>query len=102
MRQIYLKFTPKVPNQTTWGKCGGANVLPPLHLPLKGSKLEQKCGGPQPSLSHPHPHLPLDPNTQGANIIRGKWNGQNICFEVNIYPFNPNKPKIFLLSMAQF
>jgi uncharacterized Zn-finger protein len=100
MRQIYLKFTPKVPNhvgQMWWGKC-----FAPLHLPLKGSKLEQNCGGPQPSLSHPHPHLPLDPNTQGSKIIRGKWNGQNICLEVNIYPFNPNKPKIFLLSMARF
>jgi hypothetical protein len=42
------------------------------------------------SLSHPHPHLPLHPNTQGANISRGKWEGQIIFLEVNIYPYHPN------------
>jgi hypothetical protein len=44
MRQIYPKFTPKVSNM--WGKCGGANVLPPL-IPFtpKVPNMWCKCGG---------------------------------------------------------
>jgi hypothetical protein len=74
----------------------GANVLPPpkFHLPLKDSKLEQICGGPHPhSLLYIHIYRSIQ-TPQGANISRGKWEGQIICLRVNIYPYHPNSAHI--------
>jgi hypothetical protein len=63
--------------------------------------LEQNCGGPHPSLSHPHPHLPSIQTPQGANISKDKWKWQKNCLEVNIYPLHPKRPLIYAMSVIQ-
>jgi hypothetical protein len=52
--------------------------------------LEQICGGSRsPSLIHIHIYHSIQ-TPQGANISRGKWEGQIIFLGVNIYPYHPN------------
>jgi hypothetical protein len=56
--------------------------------------LEQICGGSRsPSLIHIHIY-PSIQTPQGANISRGKWEGQIIFLGVNIYPYHPNSALI--------
>jgi hypothetical protein len=52
--------------------------------------LEQICGGSRsPPLIHIHIYHSIQ-TPQGANISRGKWEGQIIFLGVNIYPYHPN------------
>jgi hypothetical protein len=77
-----------------WGKC----FAPLIPFTPKGSKLEQICGGSRsPSLIHIHIYHSIQ-TPQGANISRGKWEGQIIFLGVNIYPYHPNSA---LISCSQ-
>jgi hypothetical protein len=56
--------------------------------------LEQICGGSRsPSLIHIHIYHSIQ-TPQGANISRGKWEGQIIFLGVNIYPYHPNSAMV--------
>jgi hypothetical protein len=72
MGQIYFKFTPKV--RTMWGKY----FAPYFHLPLKGIKLEQNSGGPNPLPStstftpqskHPKEQILLEANVRVKHLV---------------------------------
>jgi hypothetical protein len=54
-------------------------------------------------LSPIHIHIyPAIQTPQRANIIKGKWKGQNIFLEVNIYPYIQTSPWHDLTSEPRF
>jgi hypothetical protein len=76
-----------------WGKCF-APLIP--FTPKKVVNWSKFVVGPALPLSTTSTFTPPYKHPQGANISRGKWEGQIIFLGVNIYPYHPNSAKSFM------